>query len=335
MNSKPKKKMNRKTLLSLVSIFFILCVIIVSTCFNAGLDPSKWLSAEYLSTLLITLSIAVFGMISATGLGDSYYRTNEVGLFKKVYDDYNTSRIKITPVLDKFTAWNDRLYKVEHHSKIIRFLKVDYGIKQAEQILKLDRTQIPLLDNPNKFNIEGEEVYFKSLSKEQIDAILMVFDGKIKLKFVHESYYLNAYSKSKTKSMYEQASNQEKAKQKKFVGLIIYRLIVSILIGLIFAGLIVDKINGDGGAKQMWLNLVSRLFTFFTSMSWGFFIANEMIKDECIFLSYKTRILDTFYLDVAVNKTFNPKTEEELAYEEYQKMKGEKENGEKENNILG
>jgi hypothetical protein len=316
------KKWNRKTLLSIVSIFFILAVIIVSTCFNAGLDPSKWLSAEYLSTLLITLAIAVFGMISSTGLGDNYYRTNEVGLFKKTYDDYNSSRLKITPILDKFSAWNNNLYNIEYQSKITRFLKVDNGIKQAEQILKLDRTQVILLNEPCKFEIDGKEFYFKSLSQEQIDAVLLVFDGKIKLKFVHDSYYLNAYSRSKSKSMYEQASVQEKTRQKKFIGLIAYRLIISILIGLIFAGLIVDKINGDGGTKQMWLNLMSRLFTFFTSMSWGFFIASEMIKDECIFLAYKTRTLETFYLDVEVNKTFMPKTEEELAYEEYLKMKG-------------
>ena len=328
-----KKKLNKKTMLSLVSICFILVIIVISTCFNAGIDPSKWFTTEYLSSTLITLAIAVFGMISATGLGDSYYRSNETGLFKKTYDEYNSERVKITPFVDKFTAWNNQLYRVEYRSKILRYLKVDYGIKQAENILKLDRTQVTSLNAPNKFEIEGETIYFKSLSKEQIEAVLRVIDGKIKLKFVHESYYLNAYSKSKNKSMYEQASNQEKAKTKKFIGLIVYRLTTTIVIGLIFAGLIIDTQNGEGGASQVWLNLASRLFTFFTAMGWGFYISSEITKDECVFLSYKTRMLETFYLDVAVNKTFIPKTEEQLAYEEYHKMKGEQEDDKGKSNI--
>ena len=328
------KKLNRKTMLSLISIFFILAVIVVTTCFNAGIDPNKWLTKEYLSSTLITLAIAVFGMISATGLGDSYYRSNEQGLFKKTYDDFNQERTKITPIVDKFTAWNAQLYRVEYKSKILRYLKIDFGIKQAEQILKLDRTQIVNLKEPCKIEIEGQEYYFKSLTKEQINAVLRVVDGKIKLKFVHESYYLNAYSKSKSKSMYEQASVQEKTKQKKFIGLILYRLTTSIVIGLIFAGLIIDA-QGNAEASQVWLNLVSRLFTFFTAMSWGFYISSDIIKDECVFLAYKTRVLETFYLDVVVNKTFVPKTEEELAYEEYhKKMKGEQNNDKRKDNIF-
>ncbi len=330
-----KKRLNRKTMLSLISIFFILVIIVVTTCFNAGIDPNKWFTTDYLSSMLITLAIAVFGMISATGLGDSYYRSNETGLFKKTYDDYNEERTKITPIVDKFTAWSSHLYRVEYRSKIMRYLKIDNGIKQAEDILKLDRTQIIKLNEPCKFEIDGKDIYFKSLTKEQIDALLKVVDGKIKLKFVHESYYLNAYSKSKNKSMYEQASNQEKTKQKKFVGLILYRLTTTIVIGLIFAGLIIDTQKGDTSQSQVWLNLASRLFTFFTAMAWGFYISSEIIKDECIFLAYKTRMLETFYLDVVVNKTFIPKTEEELAYEEYNKkrMKGEQENDKGKNNL--
>lgn len=309
------KKMNRKTVLSLMSIGLILLVIVITTCFSAGIDPDKWFTKDYLSSVLITLSIAIFGMISATGLGDNYYKTNDTGLFVKTYNDFNTERDKINPYIDKFTDWNEHLYWKEYQLKILRYLKHDKGIKQAEAILKLDRKDVVTLTQPQCY----DNVYFKSLTKEQIDSVLLVIDGKIKMAFIHESYFLNAYSKSKHKSMYEQASEQEKTRRKKFLWLVFYRLTLTILIGLIFAGLAIDEAQG-ATTSQVVLNLVSRLFTFFTALSWGFYIACEMVKDECVFLAYKIRTLETFYLDVVVNKTFVPKSEEEKAYEEYQRF---------------
>lgn len=223
------------------------------------------------------------------------------------------------------------MYHKEYYQKCVHFLANQNGIKQCEQILKLDRSEVLKLTNPCVFIIDEKEVAFKSLTQEQIDAVLKVFDGKINLKFINESYYLNAYSKNNPKSIYEQASNQDKNKRVKFIMLIGYRMILTLMLGLIFAGLQIDKSNGaDTG--QIAINLATRMMTLCSAITWGFFTANEMVKDDCIFLAYKSRILETFWIEVEVDKSFVVKSIEEKAKEEYEafmkiKSKGDEVDG--------
>lgn len=324
-----KKQLNRKAFFITISVLFVIIIIIVSSFLNAGVNPKYWFSNEFLGNLILTISICIFGVIAGNSEGDNFYRNNPNGLFTISYNDYNASRDKINNIIDKFSDWNENYYKKEYYKKCIRYLKNDNGIKQAELLLQLDRSEILKLTEPKSFLIDGNERYFNSLSLEQINAILNVLDGKIKVNFVHESFFLNAYSKSKNKSMYEQASEQEKSKRNKFTILMVYRIIFSILIGLIFAGLQIDKKSGVE-AGQSAINLFGRLFTLFSSIGWGFFISNDMIKDEIMFIDYKKTILDMFYLDVEVNKTFISLNEEEKAKEKIDQIR-ENKNKEREN----
>ena len=118
--------------------------------------------------------------------------------------------------------------------------------------------------------------------------------------------------------MYELASEQERKKRQKLLGLMGFRIITTILIGMVLAGLTRDLVEGD--KAQAWIKMLSRYFTLFSAVSWGVFIANDMIKDECLFLDYKIRTLEQFYLDVEINKTFTTKTEEEKAYDKINEL---------------
>jgi len=314
---KQLKNMNRKAVLSATSILFVTIVIVLSTIFQAGIDPDNWGSKAFISSMIITIAIAVFGIVSGTGEGDNHYRNKEDGLFRKTYNEFNIKRKDIDPHLDKFSQWVDLLYDKEYHDKVVRYLRIN-GIKQIDEILKLDRSEIENLRHP----YEKDGVYFKSLNEEQIKCVYNVFDGKITLRYNHESYYLNAYAKSGSKSMYELASEQEKRKRKKFLGLTAYRIMFTILIGLIFAGLTTDALNGS--KQQAIINLFSRLFTLFTAITWGFFIASELIKDESVFIDYKTETLSRFLIDLN-NGNFVYKSVSQEAIEEYKKFNKQKE----------
>lgn len=323
------KKLNRKTFLTGISVLFAIIIIIITSVLNAGLNPDNWNSTEFLSNLIITIAIGIFGVISGQGMGDNYFRTNEKGLFVSTYNSYNTMRTKINVHIDKFEDWNKRLYAKEYYQKCIRYLKNNYGIKQAELILELDKNQVLLLEQPRFFETSKGKTAFNSLTKEQIKAARKVLTGKIKMKYVHDSYFLNAYSKNKTQSMYEIASEQSKKQRQKYLSLMFYRVMVIIVFGFIMSGLVIDT-QDPGGFNQAMINLISRLFTLFTSLAFGTLVASDLIKDECIYLDYKTTMLERFLIDVETNK-FTTKSEEEKAIEKMEAIK----NGQKsKDNIL-
>lgn len=323
------KKLNRKTFLTGISVLFAIIIIIITSVLNAGLNPDNWNSTEFLSNLIITIAIGIFGVISGQGMGDNYFRTNEKGLFVSTYNSYNTMRTKINVHIDKFEDWNKRLYAKEYYQKCVRYLKNNYGIKQAELILELDKNQVLLLEQPRFFETSKGKTAFNSLTKEQIKAARKVLTGKIKMKYVHDSYFLNAYSKNKTQSMYEIASEQSKKQRQKYLSLMFYRVMVIIVFGFIMSGLVIDT-QDPGGFNQAMINLISRLFTLFTSLAFGTLVASDLIKDECIYLDYKTTMLERFLIDVETNK-FTTKTEEEKAIEKMEAIK----NGQKsKDNIL-
>lgn len=314
-----KSFINRKAILVSLSLIFIVIIVAVTSFANAGIDPDYWKSDKFLTDMIFTIALVLIGTVVGNAEGDNYFRNNQKGLFVASYNGYNEKRKKVDGLIDKFSHWNRHLYEKEYYEKCIRFLVNEHGIKQAKLLLQLDRTQIILLENaPQSFVIEDKERYFNSLTKMQIKAILMVLDGKIKMRYVYDGYFLNAYSKNKNKTMYEQASEQDHTKRKKFMFLMMYRVVFTVLVGMVLTAFVVD--NQEQDKAQAVLTLFSRYFTLFSSVAWGFFIANDMIKDECIFLDYKATTLEQFYLEVEVNHTFVAKTEEELAYDKIKKM---------------
>lgn len=309
---KRAKGMNRKALMSSLSTILVAVFIIASTLVQAGFDPEYLNSPDFVANLLITLSICLIGMANGNAEGTNYYKNKVNGLYQVTCNEFKTARKKINPYIDKFSYWSENLYKKELYKKQFRYLKNDFGIKQAEKIMKLDRSEIVLLVKPQKFG----DTYFNSLNEEQIKACLNVAEGKVKLRYIEESYFLNVSITNKNQTTYEWGGLENKNKTKHFTKLTAYRLLTTITIGVIFGGLVVGE---TASVSQVWVTLVARLWTLSTSIMWGVFISSTILNESCSYISYKTRMLDTFYLETVVNKTFNSKTQEEIAKEEYEK----------------
>lgn len=302
------KGINRKALMSSLSTILVAILIIASTLVQAGFDPEYLKTTAFISNLLITLSICLIGMANGNAEGTNLYKNKTNGLYQATCREFKTARNKINPYIDKFSYWAENLYKKELYKKQYRYLKNNFGIKQAEKIMKLDRSDIIKLSEPQRIG----DNYFNSLTEEQIEACLKVANGKIKLKYIEESYFLNASMTNKNLTTYEWGGLEEKNRTKHFTKLTAYRLLTTITIGVIFAGLTVGE---AASIQQVWVTLVARLWTLATSIMWGVFTASTILNESCSYISYKVRILDTFYLETVVNKTFISKTQEEIAKE--------------------
>jgi hypothetical protein len=240
------------------------------------------------------------------------------------YQNFNTVKNKISQHLDKFPYWVKMLHRRETEDKCIRFLKDQNGITQARLILKyLDINDIESLNKPfSKTLTNGKTIFFKALSNEQILALKDVMNGNIKIDYLHENYFLNAYSKCNNKSMYEQATKEGEVRNQKSFVLILYRILLTIAMGLIFAGVTVEGIDADK-AGQILINIFSRLSILASSIYSGYQIAHILVKYDCQFMEYKTNVLETFNLEVIVNRTVVCLTEEEEAEIDFKEVTNE------------
>lgn len=314
-----KKLANKKAVLITISLLFLATLIAITSFANAGIDPNYWGSDKFITDTMLTISLVLIGIVCGQAEGDNFFRTNEKGLFVSTYNNYNAKRNLIEKIVDKFKDWNYNLYKKEFYNKCLRYLADENGIRQAKLIMQLDRSQIVKLNEPQMFVVDNEQRYFNSLTEAQINACLKVIDGKIKVKYISESYFLNAYSKNGNKSMYEEASKQQERKRKTFLVLTSYRVLLTLLVSMVLTAFVFEQQDGVDKA-QAFYTLLLRYFTLFSSVGWGIYVANDMIKEDCIFLDYKAMTLQQFYLDVEVNKTFIAKTDEEKAYEKIQSL---------------
>lgn len=323
------KKLNGKATLSVVSVVLVVFVILFTSFWSAGIDLTRWGDKAFISSLLMNTAICIFGIMASIGFGDNYFRTLENGLFQSAYKKYDVSRNNINKYVDLFPNWNKQLHEREQKEKNMRYLKEHFAISQAEIILDyLDISEIGNLEKPFKKTINEKDYYFKALTQEQIEAIIFVMRGKLKIKFIHDTYFLSAYSKNDKWSMYELASEENKRKNRKSFILISSKIFISIATALIFAGIVVDSsIGADIGV--ILINTITRLCVLCGSLYNGYNISSTLVKFDVEFINYKIQILDTFYLEVVEHKTVVAITEEEEAKLEYEK---EKENEEVINN---
>lgn len=319
------KSINGKALLSLLSIFAVAVLIFFTSFFNATINPEKWGETQFISSLLINTSLCLFGMVASLGFADDFYRKKEGCLFITTYEKYHSTKEKVIPFLDKFSYWIRLLHKKELYEKSIRYLADEFGITQARQILKhLDIEDLKQLNKPyEKTLINGNKLYFKALTDEQIKSIENVLNGKIKVNFLHENYFLNAYNKNSKKTMYEQATNEQGGKARKGAFLISSKILISVATALIFAGLGIDSALGSN-VGEMLVNVASRLCVLFGAVYNGFTITSVLVKYDISFIDYKTTTLETFYLEVVQNKTVKCLTEEEEAEQDYFNFIGDK-----------
>lgn len=261
-----KKLANRKAILITISLLFLAVLIAITSFANAGIDANYWTSDKFITDTMFTISLVLIGIVCGQAEGDNFFRTNEKGLFVSTYNNYNTKRNLIENIVDKFRDWNYNLYKKEYYNKCVRYLADENGIRQAKLIMQLDRSQIVQLNEPQCFVVDNEQRYFNSLTEIQINACLKVIDGKIRVRYINESYFLNAYSKNGNKSMYEEASEQQKRKRKTFLVLTSYRVVLTLLVSMVLTAFVFEQQDGVDKA-QAFYTLLLRYFTLFSSVA--------------------------------------------------------------------
>lgn len=335
------KRFQKESLLVFASLACMSIIIIFTSLANAKFDMQKAFSDENMSNAVISAALTVFGTIVAVpaGKSDTKLRRNpdgSPGRYIQEFNEYNTIRDLVEPKRIAFNQWHSAQHLKELTQKRVEYL-LSRGILQAEHILKLTVEQARTLTTSQTFKIEGEELYFKALSKDQIKACVKVLEGKITVHKLPDFYFLYVDGKS-SKSFYDQAYYERRVGTALLVGKLAYKIFIGFAVVSVFTGLAVmpkEDLTNAEFVMQAIINITARLFSTISSAFWGWLLGQELAYRECYYINGKTQFLRLFHSDTS----FKEVDLQEEAKAEYNSEKGgsvdERVNKTSESNVLG
>lgn len=314
------KQYSRETLYVLGAFLCMLVMIVVTSIGQAGLSFESIFAEENTGNILVNASITIFGMVVSIPLGISAtkQRVNpdgSLGRYLTEFSAYNKIRKTLDGILWKFSQWHTAQHLKELYDKQLNYLH-QFNVLQAEAVLKLSREQIIELHTPQCYHIDGEDVYFKTLTPEQIKHCLEVYDGKVTVNKLPDFYFLYVDGKT-TRSYYDQAYYETKDENWYTISSVALKVFVGFVITCIFTGLTFTANDPDVGTRawilKMLLIMFTRIFNAVSSIWFGYMTGKELVYKQCFYINGKTQFLTEFISDT----NFVYKDVQELAKDEF------------------
>lgn len=302
-----KKYKDKKIILAILSILIVIVIICISSFLPLLLDPTQFLTLKFLTNTMITIAICIFGTISCVIIGQSSNElkdTSKIVLSKREFE-LTKENIKN---YNYFSQWVRKVLQKNDLNDIKNNLLKSHGITIYENYsyLDLEISQIKaLLDKSQKFN----DHFYMALTKEQIEVLVKIKSGKIKVHFVEPIYYLVSKNNDNTKTISERSGGEGNKKTSLLVLSLGSKIIMTILVAMVFSSLVPNEAQGDTNVANQFYTLFSRLFTLLSSAFMGYSVGCQMNDIDASFLELKTIVLKMYLAD----KTFIPLNEEELA----------------------
>lgn len=309
-SEKVKRFMNKKIIFGCLAMFFVLVIVFVSSIIPLAFDVSKWGSAEFISDEIIIVALTIISMVCLILIGQPYNASNPNSKLAKANVKFNESLQHIThDSVSGFLQWIRVILQPSDLKLKYERLLSQNGITDTS-ILNLSRNDLKILiKQPLKTN---DRKFFKQITKNQYKLIISILNGKETIEYVSPQTYLRSTNIDANKTTSEKLSNQQKKKTSILVYSVLSKVLIVLICGLIFGALGKDiTIGNTTGAILM--KLFVRLFACFSSGFMGFIVGNQINDIDADYIEEKC-VVHTRFLD---DKEFKPKTEQELAREEY------------------
>ena len=301
-----KRKINKKILLGFVSLLACIGIIVVTSFFPFIIDPSKFLTKEFLTNELIIVAIVIFATISTIFIGQASNSSNPNSEIAKAKVSFNESMAKITNI-NAFFQWVRKVLQPEDIKLIKERELRKVGIEDFE-ILKLEISEIEKLVN-EPLRIGGH--YYKKITEEQAKAVIYI-KTKLKIFLVQPNYYLTFNSNDVDKTITERSSNESKKKTNVIIISILSKLSMTIAIAMIFASFVPLDNSETITQTACWMTFISRISAMVSSSFMGFMIGSQINDIDADYIRMRVMVHKKFLED----KDFKPLSQQEEAREE-------------------
>lgn len=310
---------DRKTILTIVSLSFVFILTILMS-FGVNLFFRSIQDKDFWSNLAISFVLCVYCLYAGVPEAMNFYKKKIDGRYQKTLNDFLAVREKNSPRDSEFNQWLDEYYKKSKQDYYKSILTLHGNINAY--VLDLDYYELDKLNKPFKKEWDDTEfkgrkpTYFRSMSKEQIELVKEIYEGKINVSQIPSDYF-KTYNGSVINSEYVFQSKVKKKNTMQFMLLIFYRILFVFAFAFVFAiiGFDIADYTGNVGAEifKRVVLAISRVWTMLTSFVYGYSLGKLMVEKDCDILVFKTKINTLFDND----KDFKAMNEEELAEKEY------------------
>lgn len=314
---KPSQNLSKEFAIIIFTIISTLAITVLTTLSGAGFDPNRLTAVEVYTNIILNSVIVLVVTVVALPYGklNTMCKRNTDGSGGKYITAFNAFNViynLVKPKLNQFEQWHTKKYEQEVLEKQIRYLS-QKGIRQVKDILKLDRVQIENLTTAQMYKVQGEELFFSSLTKKQIKACLKVYDGEITVHKLPDHYFLYIDGKS-TSSFYEQAYHENLLNNYYVISRVLFKVLFGLVIACVLTSLVTDSIVLNSQTLlKIFTNLLSRILTIGQSLYGGYSIGQNLIYKKCYYIDGRTQILTEFNDDT----TFVYVDPQEIAKQEY------------------
>lgn len=316
-----KKYKDKRIILAVFAILIAVVIICISSFLPLLLDPSKFLTIEFLTNSMITVAIVIFGTIACLIIGQIANEGKATSKISVAKADFRETLATIKN-FNYFSQWVRNVLQVNDYNEIKKSILIKNGITIYKDYSYLDLTIEEIKALEGKSQKFGDKFY-ASLTKEQVKCLLHIKSGKIKAHFVEPVYYLAINNKDTNKTISERSGNESNKKTSLVMLSLGSKIVLTILVTMVFASLVPnDQASEGANLGSQFYTMFARLFTLLTSAFMGYKVGCEINDIDASFLELKTIVLKMYLSD----KTFTPLTEEEMAKAQYiQRVKEENE----------
>lgn len=337
MNIREKiKKVDIKNLIKVFTLLWFVVLLVFMTFANIGLND-HFDVISWLGNVLIVLGIMVFGLLMGESIGRDKQTAKVDGLYQttlRAFTDYLNSLEDVIIYFSQFFQW---FMPRELFDKKVNYLIMN-GVdeKKAKNIIKYCTMED--VDNLQNHPIEkedenGNKIIIRQVDNEQALAIKDVLSGAITLDASNSYYYLSAFGKPNSKSILEVGKQLDKEIKFNKTSNRVSKLVTAVIVSLVFCLFTFKDFGGEDGTQttQAWMNLIFRITSLLTSLLSGWLSSVIDVKLQAEKIDNKVKILRMFKTSLDKG-LFIPKSEDELAKEEYENYLKEEE--EKRKNII-
>lgn len=314
--------LNKKIVLGVLSLVSVLLCTTISSFLPFTFKPENIFSSEFLTNELIICAIVIITMVSSIFIGQASNAQNPNSNIAKARVKFFETCSKIEDI-NKFFQWVKTVLQPSDIKAMNERRMREVGIEDYS-VLELDIPDIESLENKSQ-KIDGKP--YKGLSKKQIEVVKKIKLGEYKITLVDPTYYITVKNIDGNKTITEKASKEQAKKGIYLSYSIISKVIMTIFIGMIFASLAKDTIEGQDIATSI-MTFGSRLFSMISCMYMGYVTGCQINDIDAEYIQMRSIVHSQFLQD----KAFIPKTIKEIAQIEYEKEhieeKEEEENGE-------
>ena len=297
------KMISKELLILIFTVVSILTITVLTTVSGSGFDLSRLSKVEIWTNIILNSTFVLATLLVAIPYGKlntMCKKTPEGGNGKYLtsFNNFNKAYDAITCILYQFSQWHVIKYKKEVKEKQYRYL-IDRSIPQIDNVLKLNRRQIEQLGTPQMFVVNGEELYFGKYSKKQIEHCLKVYDGRVSLHKLPDSYFLYVDGKAGA-SFYEQAYYESKLQTAYTISNILSKVCIYILMSCVLTSLVIDVFVIDKQTlMKIIINLISRIMSVCQALYGGYMIGQNIVYRKCYYIDGRTQVLTEFRTDAS------------------------------------